>query len=667
MGTSKTLGGERLGAGKKMKVELHNYGRSTHDLGFIFRSSMSAGTLVPFMCKLGLPGDTWDIELNCDVKTLPTIGPMFGSMKVQLDVFQTPYRLYQAMLHNNMLGVGMDMSKVKLPTLTTNCKSIDFNINTPVELQQINQSALLAYLGIRGVGKGSTPTTMVQREFNAVPLLAYWDIYKNYYSNKQEEIGTFIHTGTAYAWKWQKIGYISNGNLMWQDDYPTFSVDRYINDGNTLIIDVDKGSAGDDEANNILIYVTGDIENYQYPRQLGNVKIDKSFLNFDRVTIELIGIGNVNDNYLRQDTNPILFIEDINIRETPIHIETFDLSEIDNLREDILKQNKSVPFNIDKSDSYKALAYPLRIMSNNQMATQFSQEGLGLKTYQSDLFNNWLNTEWIDGENGINMITAISTSEDYFTLDTLNLSKKVYDMLNRIAVSGGSYNDWLEAVYDQEQYGKAESPVYMGGLSKEIIFQEVVSTAEAGANNPLGTLGGKGRMSGKHKGGKVTIKCTEPCVIMGIVSITPRIDYSQGNDFTVHLRTMDDLHKPALDEIGFQDLITEQMAFWDSEYVNGQWVKKSAGKQPAWINYMTDVNRCYGNFADPNKEMYMTLNRRYEHDANGNIKDLTSYIDPAKYNYMFAQSSLDSQNFWTQIAVDAEVRRKMSAKVIPNL
>ena len=53
MGTNKTLGRERLGAGKKMKVELHNYGRSTHDLGYIFRSSMSAGTLIPFMCKLG--------------------------------------------------------------------------------------------------------------------------------------------------------------------------------------------------------------------------------------------------------------------------------------------------------------------------------------------------------------------------------------------------------------------------------------------------------------------------------------------------------------------------------------------------------------------------------------------------------------------------------------
>ena len=45
----KTLGGERLGAGKKMKVAMHNYERSTHDLGYIWRSTMAAGTLVPFI------------------------------------------------------------------------------------------------------------------------------------------------------------------------------------------------------------------------------------------------------------------------------------------------------------------------------------------------------------------------------------------------------------------------------------------------------------------------------------------------------------------------------------------------------------------------------------------------------------------------------------------
>lgn len=77
-------------------------------------------------------------------------------------------------------------------------------------------------------------------------------------------------------------------------------------------------------------------------------------------------------------------------------------------------------------------------------------------------------------------------------------------------------------------------------------------------------------MADKHKGGKLAIKIDEPSYIMGIVSITPRICYSQGNEWDVDLVTMDDFHKPALDGIGFQDLITERMAWWDT--VNG--VKK---------------------------------------------------------------------------------------------
>lgn len=110
-----TLGGDRLGAGNKQKVSLHNYERSTHDLGYTWRSTMASGTLVPFMTELGLPGDTFDIDLNLDVMTHPTIGPLFGSYKVQLDVFSCPIRLYNGKLHMNMLNIGLDMAKVKLP------------------------------------------------------------------------------------------------------------------------------------------------------------------------------------------------------------------------------------------------------------------------------------------------------------------------------------------------------------------------------------------------------------------------------------------------------------------------------------------------------------------------------------------------------------------------
>ena len=101
-------------------------------------------------------------------------------------------------------------------------------------------------------------------------------------------------------------------------------------------------------------------------------------------------------------------------------------------------------------------------------------------------------------------------------------------MLNRIALSGGSYEDWQEVTYGQNAIRRTESPVYMGGMSSEIVFEEVVSTAKVDEANPLGSLAGKGRLSGQ-KGGRIEIKCTEPSIIMGIMSITPRLDYAQGN------------------------------------------------------------------------------------------------------------------------------------------
>ena len=83
---------------------------------------------------------------------------------------------------------------------------------------------------------------------------------------------------------------------------------------------------------------------------------------------------------------------------------------------------------------------------------------------------------------------------------------------------------------------------------------------------------------------------------------------------------------------------------------------------------MTNFNKCFGEFANPDTEMFMTLNRRYEADpVTRRIKDLTTYIDPSKFNYIFAVQDISAQNFWTQIGVDIEARRKMSAKSIPNL
>jgi len=664
-----TLGGERLGSGKKNKVYLREYERSTHDLSYVWRSTMASGTLVPFMAELALPGDTFDIDLNVDVMTHPTIGPLFGSYKVQLDLFSVPIRLYNPKLHMNMLGIGLNMKEIYLPQVRIVGKNL--NLNYDVDGQQVNPSSIYSYLGIRGLGYGETET-IVSRAFNGVPYLAYWDIYKNYYANKQEEIGYVIHNDM------QPVGAVVNRANMWGNASASVRLDEVEEapDGSAQLFFGSNAPGTNQIILDFTIYEEFDLDRL-WIYSNGFKRAREIFANWAWNAQEETLTGSewiLNTPYAQ--TIGTFYIDRTieRVNEVEPKLREFRLSNIDEMRLRILQSSGSSPYEIthESIEPYNLSLQWYDSEDDRFYSVLSNQEGLGIKTYQSDLFNNWMSTEWIDGDNGINEITRISTTEGYITIDEINLSRKIYDMLNRIAISGGTYDDWLDATYTHDRVRSVENPVYVGGLSRELVFQEVVSTAAAGENTqPLGTLAGKGILSQKKKGGSARVKIDEPSFIMGIVSLTPRIDYSQGNKWSTNLQNMDDFHKPALDEIGFQDLITDQMAYWETDISLGERTFKSAGKQPAWINYMTNVNQVKGNFALQNEQMYMTLNRRYEakYDNDGKpiIKDLTTYIDPSKFNHIFADTRRDAQNFWTQIGVDITARRKMSAKIMPNL
>jgi len=570
-----TIGGDRLGSGSKMEVSMRNYERSTHDLSFLWRSSMSAGTLVPFLNVLALPGDSFDINLYCDVKTLPTIGPLFGSYKVQLDVFEVPIRLYNAKLHQNKLGVGMDMSKIYLPQLEVRANNATGQKHTYSDNEQINPSSLLKYLGISGVGKINGTVNPIKRQFNAVPFLAYYDIYKNYYANRMEERGFIIHTdGTT------------------QNTAMT-PINAVVFDKSGKWLRTILGTAGAVAATDYveIIYPSNSVQPDPTTVQTG---LSTWATIFEWKTNQTGGYnilkcsGCTAGSYtiLAQPATPKYAIA------ANIALRSFPLSSIDNMRDKILQYSGSTAYVIDGT---AAAPYSNHLLFNGtdgsvykKFSCFYSQEQLAIKTYQSDLFNNWLASDWIDGVDSINEITSVSTVGDVFTIDALNLAQKVYIMLNRIAISGGTYDDWLDAVYTHERVKSIENPVYHGSLIKELAFEEVISLGDTtnsdGDKNPLGTLAGRGRLTSKNKGGKMVIRVKEPSYIMGIVSITPKVDYSQGNAWDVNLKTFDDFHKPALDAIGFQDLDAELMVWSSTEADGTTLTKKSVGKQPAWIN-----------------------------------------------------------------------------------
>lgn len=657
MGIKKNIGKNTLGDGKKMQVDLRTYNRSTHDMSYAWRNTQGVGTLVPCFKQLALPGDTFDIDIDAKVLTHPTVGPLFGSYKFQVDFFVAPIRLYQAMLHNNALNIGLDMSKVKLPKYTVGVLNT-MEDDDPNYKNQIHPSCVLAYLGRRGYGRKYSGEARQQYNINAVPLYAYLDIFKNYYANKQEEKFYYLAQSLSVETQWDATTKIVPN----VDNYPQ----KYTVTGGSLALMNTSETAAKQG-----VYIFGNFYIYQD----GSSKYERTEYTYDQLSLYASGAVN-GSNYVftfpsKTDGTGLPAYEFLEFKgEAGLQIKECDLSELDEIREALLgagnnetKVNQSGKILGTQNES-KVFKYFNDLFGGSayEYATKYANQGLLLKTHMSDMYTNWINTEWVDGDNGISAITAVSTAGDEFTIDSLNLAKKVYDMLNRIAVSGGSYRDWIETVYTSDFTIHAETPIYEGGMSDEIVFQEVVSNS-ATEDEPLGTLAGRGTLAGNRKGGKLHIKINEPAYIIGICSITPRVDYCQGNDWDTRLDTMNDLHKPQLDGIGYQDVMLNDIAWWSNEHT-------SYGKTVAWINYMTNVNKTYGNFAIEDNEAFMVLNRYFDNATPGNWEtslNTTSYINPNDFNYTFAETSLEAQNFWVQLGFGVKARRVMSAKQIPNL
>ncbi|MCM1042451.1 MAG: hypothetical protein NC396_08525 [Bacteroides sp.] len=698
MGKIVTLGGERLGTGKKIQTELNSYGRSTHNLSRAWRSSMNVGTVIPCFSEPGLAGDTIDIDLEAKIRTVPTIGPIFGDYKLQIDFFECPFRLYQGILHNNPVELGLNMKKVLLPKIRIRDTFGQAGEDIDLEKIKFSPSSLMSYLGVKGLGRPTTGENyLVRDDINGVPVFAYYDIYKNYMANKQETNGyvimpirkefiegLFAVITTNYSTRYEKLEEKTSYS------YKTIQCDIAIKTTNGLELP----KKGSEEWNNYLkgIFIRFyDTEN--------NVSVLKNALspefNWEVDETKTIARTTPPKEYLyaQWQLQGVEFQDNPKTYEYIPQLVAFPLKNIDEARNKILGSttlNKAVYISSSAYNGettitklpYGSVARYFGELPSNDTATtavsynRYPQNGIVVKTFLSDIFNNYLKTETIVGSNGISEITAVDVSEGVLKMDALLLSQKVYNMMNQIAVAGGTYEDWQIAVYGVEAITKCETPVYLGGMSGLIKFEEVVATAES-SNVSIGELAGKGSLVNQH-GGHITVKLRESGYIIGLVSITPNIDYYQGNKWHMtELNSMDDLHKPGLDGIGFQDLITETAAWWDTQLrISGDNrssipQKYSFGKTPAWMWYRTAVNETHGDFAGDLK--WMTVLRDYQaNDENwiaekSIIQNGSTYIDPSQFNTPFVDQSLTAQNFWVQIGMSVIARRVMSARIIPNL
>ena len=127
------------------------------------------------------------------------------------------------------------------------------------------------------------------------------------------------------------------------------------------------------------------------------------------------------------------------IKYTNTELKQYDLKLLDQIRDVILhsKGNETLTITGTSFGEANNGSAELSTFINDIILSQSNKlGGMLLKTYDSDIFNNWVKTDWIDGAGGITEITSIdiTANDGKLTMDALNLQRKVYNKIGRAHV-----------------------------------------------------------------------------------------------------------------------------------------------------------------------------------------------------------------------------------------
>lgn len=161
-----------------------NYSRL--DLSHLHRSSFDMGKIIPIDIQAVMPGDSFNINVEHFIRTMPTIVPIMDNVDLKINHFFVPYRIlwekFPEWLTMNDTYKLLSNQKPEIPKFRMSPKPTN-----PVgqSLPKYPNGRLADYLGLPSVWSGtnaSADNVPDKDYFNIFPLLAYHKIMLDWYS-----------------------------------------------------------------------------------------------------------------------------------------------------------------------------------------------------------------------------------------------------------------------------------------------------------------------------------------------------------------------------------------------------------------------------------------------------------------------------------------------------
>lgn len=528
---------------------------SHHNRSHYFDTSMAPGLLYPLAVIPVNANEEHRIDVESLINTQALLSPLYGSYQLQISAFFAGISLYVPQLWHNATMV--DSVGVRLNVYTPY-----FNFNDTAAMGStapLSSSHLLAYLG-HGVGEVFiTPdsTTRPISRVNAIPLLMYYDIFRNYFANRQEE------------------------------DYYAVS---QVEDGKVT---------------------------------LGALKLDG----------------------------------------------------LDQIFTDLPKKG---------GDITKLLQFFGAQSVLDGAKTSLPLFGLLTTCFPKDRMTVFLNDKFVTSNK---IDTRVMVENGNFQIDQLVTAKKLWDSSVKDRMISPTFKDWVRAHFGVTPKIMDDIPTYLGSSYSDLYFEDIRATANGYAadaeGNPVSNYLGDKASSGKGYVHSRMIRCfaDRPGYIMVLARLVPRPKYYQFAERYTQYRSLSDLFRPEYNGIGLQDALVSDFNvsmdhvnsgnFDSNKYLSA--FTTAVGKHPAWIEYMTAVDKIRGTFCTTEKSWVLARDFALHNDdqsVNTYPVDMpfpTSYINPGEWNQPFAVQDLTAQNFLAQFYIKHTLRSTVSKRLLPWL
>ena len=168
-------------------VNFSNPNYSRFDLSHLHRSSFDMGKIIPIDIQAVMPGDSFDINVEHFIRTMPTIVPIMDNVDLKINHFFVPYRIlwekFPEWLTMNDTHRLLGEKKPEIPKFR-----MAPTTSAPIgqSLPKYPNGRLADYLGLPSVWSGKNTNTaenIPEKDFfNMFPLLAYQKIVLDWYS-----------------------------------------------------------------------------------------------------------------------------------------------------------------------------------------------------------------------------------------------------------------------------------------------------------------------------------------------------------------------------------------------------------------------------------------------------------------------------------------------------